>query len=566
MAEGDRFGLPRGERAGGCRRWRWNGALENVLTAGGFFVLVVLLQWLSGAYASELAHEPDEPAHVVTSLMFGDYVRSGLQESPFSYAQKYYVRYPKVAVGMWPPVFYSVAGAWTLAFGATQGSLLALAAVLGALLSTSLTVFVRRLYGRALGLTAGVSLTLLRPVQWSNAMVMLDIAVALACFWSMWLLVEYFKSERLGTAIAFGAVTAAAMLVKGNAIACVLMVVFLLPLTGRYRLLMRPGLYAAGVVVAAVGLPWQIASLKMLQRSVPMAHVDVHYFSAMMTGYVRILAREFTPAVGALLLVGLGVAAWPALRRTPPGSLGLAGAASLFLATLVFHCVTPNPGPDERYMTAALAPGMALFVSGCRHLSRLRFFAAVGEKAGTALLTAVSLVAAWGFGAFAVPRLPVFGFKAAARMAMASNTPGNTMLVFSDSKGEGGIIAEVALRDRRLSRIVLRASKVIEQRPWSGEGGKIRFENGDDLARYLEAVATDVVVVDLSASEQGPARTILLAALQQRPGEWSAAGVEGAYARKLAVYTRADRSHLVPGPIRISLPYTLGRDLELPAR
>ncbi len=566
MAEGDGVQQTRDRRSGGRLHGRPGAALENVLTVAGFFALTVFLQWLSGAYGSELAHYPDEPSHVVTSLMFGDYARSGFPESPLSYAEKYYVHYPKVAIGMWPPVFYGAAGAWTLAFGTTRVSLLAFSALLGALLSASLAVFVKRLYGRAFGLIAGAAFTLLGPVQAGNDMVMLDVAVSLACFWSMLLLVEYFRNERLGTAIAFGAATAGAMLVKGNASACVLMAFFMLPLTGRYRLLKRPGLYLAGAVVAIFGLPWQIVSLKMLQSSVPMAHVDGHYFIRMMTGYVAILAKEFTPLVAAFLLAGLAAAAWPALRRSSPDSLAVAGAASLFLATLVFHCVAPNPGPDERYMTAALAPGIALFVVGCRYVSRLRIPTRASEGVRAAVLAGVSLATAWASGAFAVPHLPAFGFVDAARLAMASNAPRNAMLICSDSQGEGGFVAEVAMRDRRLSRIVLRASKVLAESSWTGGRVNMMFDNGAGVAKYLDEVAVDLVVMDLSEPSGSPTRTLLLGCLRERPGEWKAAAVEGVHARELAVYTRIDRSRLIPGRIRFALPHTLGREVQLNAR
>ncbi len=37
-----------------------------------YVVLVFLLQFLSGTYGSELAHWPDEPAHVTSALMVRD--------------------------------------------------------------------------------------------------------------------------------------------------------------------------------------------------------------------------------------------------------------------------------------------------------------------------------------------------------------------------------------------------------------------------------------------------------------------------------------------------------------
>ncbi len=548
------------------RPWTLQTTVENVIIVAAFFVCIVLLQIGSGAYKSELAHHPDEPAHVVTSLMFGDYMRHGFPENPWPYAQKYYVHYPKVAVGMWPPGFYFLSGAWTVAFGASRASLLAFAALLGALLSASLTVFVRRSYGRALGLTAGAALALLHRMQLSNERVMLDTAVSLACFWSMWLLVEYFRKERLKTALAFGAVTAAAMLVKGNANACVLMVPFLLLLMWRFDLLKRAGLYVAGALILALGLPWQVASFKMLHGSVPMAHVDGRYVRTMADGYTRILAADFTPVVGAFILVGLACAVWPRLRKLTPDPLALAGSASLLLAVLIFHCLAPNPGPDERYMTAALAPGLVLFVAGCRMISRLRIPVLPSASARAAVLVGVSLASAWAFGAYRTSALRPFGFMAATDIAMAQNAPRNAMLVCSDSEGEGAFVAEVALRDRALSRIVLRASKVISQSPWTGGQVKMLQNTRTELENYLHEVAVDVVVLDRSVLRIVPAGLLLNDYLEAKPAEWRRANVPGAHIRDIVVYTRADRSRLVPGRIRISLPHTLGRDVELESR
>ena len=46
-----------------------------------YLPLVVALQYATGIYRSELSHQPDESAHVVTSLMIHDYVKGGLGTS-----------------------------------------------------------------------------------------------------------------------------------------------------------------------------------------------------------------------------------------------------------------------------------------------------------------------------------------------------------------------------------------------------------------------------------------------------------------------------------------------------
>src|SRR5947209_9185195 len=73
-----------------------------------FIALVLVLQWVGGAYRSEFAGYPDEGAHYITGVMMRDYVAVHKLVSFRQYAEDYYLHYPKVALGHWPPVFYTV--------------------------------------------------------------------------------------------------------------------------------------------------------------------------------------------------------------------------------------------------------------------------------------------------------------------------------------------------------------------------------------------------------------------------------------------------------------------------
>lgn len=80
--------------------------LEAAAVAAVAFGLTVLLQARGGAFRSEFSAHPDESAHYVTGLMVREYVAAGAPQPPVQFAQDYYVHYPKVAIGHWPPVFY----------------------------------------------------------------------------------------------------------------------------------------------------------------------------------------------------------------------------------------------------------------------------------------------------------------------------------------------------------------------------------------------------------------------------------------------------------------------------
>src|ERR1700686_1788292 len=81
-----------------------------------FFGATVLLQFLSGAYRAEFSGYPDESAHYVTSLMVRDFIVSLQYTEPMQFANDYYLHYPKVALGHWPPFFYALGGIWMLLF------------------------------------------------------------------------------------------------------------------------------------------------------------------------------------------------------------------------------------------------------------------------------------------------------------------------------------------------------------------------------------------------------------------------------------------------------------------
>src|ERR1700730_1585230 len=95
-----------------------------------FLALIVVLQWLGGAYRTEFAGYPDEGAHYVTGLMVHDYIVRHHFDSFQAFAENYYLHYPKVAIGHWPPFFYVVEAAWMLVFPVSRSSMLLLMALL----------------------------------------------------------------------------------------------------------------------------------------------------------------------------------------------------------------------------------------------------------------------------------------------------------------------------------------------------------------------------------------------------------------------------------------------------
>src|SRR5712691_10983090 len=120
---------------------------------------VVTLLYASGAFKTGFDHHPDEPAHFVTGLMLRDYIVEGFPSAPMTFATDFYLHYPEVAFGHWPPVFYVLQAAWMLVFGVSRTSVLCMMLATTAVLGATLYAVVSRALGTWLaGLAAAVLL------------------------------------------------------------------------------------------------------------------------------------------------------------------------------------------------------------------------------------------------------------------------------------------------------------------------------------------------------------------------------------------------------------------------
>jgi len=115
-----------------------------IVVAGALFSINVWLASTGGVFRSELNGESDAPAHYITALMIRDYIAQGIPVKPLVFAKNYYLHYPKVAFGHWPPLFHVLEAAWMLVFGVSRTSVLCLVLAITALLGATLYTVVAR--------------------------------------------------------------------------------------------------------------------------------------------------------------------------------------------------------------------------------------------------------------------------------------------------------------------------------------------------------------------------------------------------------------------------------------
>jgi len=458
-----------------------------------FLALVLGLQAWHGAYRSDLGGDPDEAAHAVTSLMVRDYLTQGLGQHPMRFAEAYYARFPKVALGHYPPGFYLLAGAWLLPF-ASIGSLLVLHAALIACLGTLTTWCALRLMPCALSVITGLLVCVSAPMEKIAVLVMSDVLVAIACLLSAIAFASYMDRPRVTAALGFGLAAAFAILTKGSGWMLALLPPLAIAFAGRWRLLIKPSLWAAPVPVILLALPWQLFSYKLTEGGMsgltPMQH-----FKIALPFYLEAAADSF----GMILLIFLGIGLVIQLyhsvskrKQTPPMAASL---WALFFAGWVLALTIPA-GTSSRYFIPITVPFVLLALAAAwRGIQKVAKPAMT--QAGATIFIAISL--ALGLSHKTITK-EVHGYHETVQLLKSATGP---TLVCADSRGEGALVADATfdpvLRANK-EFTLLRATKELSSQDWIGRGYTLAFQDDKALLDHLKKRSVRWVLLDDSVT------------------------------------------------------------------
>jgi len=531
--------------------------------AGVFCALVAAVAWVqirAGAFTADLSG-PDESAHFVTGLLIRDYVAAGITRSPLAFAKDYYLHYPKVAFGVWPPLFHVIEAGWTLVFPATVPSVLALVGLGAVLLGFIVYRIGETTTSAAMALVAALIFVALPTTQLVTTRVLADVQVALFEWCAVVAWARYLERDRSRDAVWFGVWGSAAMLTKGNAMA-LLAVPVLTALIGADRRIRSRTFWAGIAIMVAVAGPWQLYSWTIVRSTVVLVPKPFEYVSL----YLGMIADEvgWPIAVVALVELVLTVRAGLIGERPEPAALTF---CALTVAVVGFHAFVPLT-PSSRYVLGVMP---AVLILACRGAIRAAAAAArhvPGVRAGltTAALAAAAVVTV-GAAALDVPAKDTYGYGEVTGWLFAGSAPQRHVILSSSSgNGDGMFISQVATRERRPDSVVVRADKVLSRSTWDGAEYELLKKTPAEVADFLDSVPIDVVVVDQEAErEVPPHQRLLLQALAARPADWRLVHVHQRESRAswIRVYasTREPRS-AERRTITIDMTHSLGGSLS----
>ncbi len=495
-------------------------------TLGACSILIIGLQISGGAYHAEFDANADEAAHFVSGLMVYDYLTALPLQNPYTWAQSYYLHYPKVAIGHWPPGFYIMEGLWWLLVSPSRGTALLLNAVLMLLAGIIFYRLLRAFAPPWLCLAAALLLIATPVVVQSYSQTMGDLPCLL---WSVLLADAMVRLLRRPSSASAGLVALwliCGLLTKGTAASLVLAPVIACVITGQWRILKSRFVLSAAAAVMLLGFGWYVMENAVFHenlRTLSGVAVAVPWSG----GYIPALAGLgfFTLACG-----GVCVAL---LRRRP---VAVASAAILLSIGIVawFLRAMNDPRHFIIVIPALLALSVELLVWA---RSRTQFGILLGIPA-LALFPFVSY--------FQQPH----GFTSLLKQI---HRPAR-MLVSSNGSGEGAWIAEVALAEKRPASVVIRASKTLVSEGWNGENYQLITKTPEEIGARLDDLAIEAVIVDTDAQQNVPLHQLLLEQTVKGSRSWRRC----AQAEDLTGYCRAKPPRSAPQPLQIDLTNTIG--------
>jgi 4-amino-4-deoxy-L-arabinose transferase-like glycosyltransferase len=533
----------------------------------GLWLVVTSLQWWSGAFTGAFGSQPDEPSHYVTGVMIRDYIAAGFPWNPIQFAENFYLHYPRVAFGIWPPLFHLAYGAWMFIFGDHRQSVLALVATVTASWGYLFFRILHPRFGFALSFMAALLLISLPAVQISTLAVMLDMAAALAVLAAMIRYAKYLETESDRDAILFGLVAGLAAMVKYNGLVLVLLPPLCVLLTGRYYLLRRKSFWLPAAVVLAIAGPWYVIMRRWVSYAAEPGGAQEYWNVA--AGNAIELIGLGGPVLFAVGIMGAALAIRNSRRRFsrhPPGdwqtnlhisAVGILGASWLFHSFLY-------PIIGSRYLLPAAASLILLALPALDTAVRSLRPAAPAHRRFAMLAGMALLILPYAAFAFHVPRKNTQDFAKVADRVLAEALPANSViLVASDGVGEGMFVSEIAMRGPRPRYFVARSSKFLATQTLMGEEYRSLFGTGRELMEALDRVPVSIVVIDEPGLEQSGRHGQLLVSLTRGlPERWellhTLSKESGGHIR---TYRLKGNERKPFNRLSIDMRYTLGRSI-----
>ena len=474
--------------------------------AAGLFLRVGLL-----VLPADLA-QADPPAHFTTGVMLHDFLRHPGSQ-PVRFAECFYVKYPKVAFGHWPPVFYVLEALWFFIFGTKIIAAKWLCGLIAAACAAVLFLRICRFEDWPYAALFSAVFLASPFVEREGWRIMSDLLVALLVFLALTALSDYFAGGNGQDAWRFAAWSVLAILTKPTAWLLLGVMIAGPALSRRTKLYTSANYWLPLVATGAAAAPFFLG-VGALQFGYPLRLAGLLHRLAAMSGNISSLLWA-----GILLVTMLAAAAlfWWLHRDRKLGAGSVQGVVFLLwiAAQFALLLVAPLTREWDRYFLASFAPAIFLLARGTATVERQ--FAAKGFG-HTKIAAALVCAGAVAVGATVNPVRTTAFSQAAAALPIRPEPV--FIAVESDSAGEGALIAKRLEQDRYRSSFLVRGSKLLSVSDWSRTTYQLRYRDPAAVRQAIDENRVDFAVIDTSAPAM-PSTPLLESALADSAWRWT---------------------------------------------
>jgi len=453
------------------------GAPLFIILTGMFTLVVVAIQIAVGAYHADLGTIGDETGHFVSSLLVFDYLRSGHFANPMRFAQAYYLHWPRVAIGHWPPLFYAIqALAFAIGGRSVETAIAVQAAAAGVAAGWPAWIVWRRM-GWGPGIAVGLAVLASPRLLYFVDLVMVDTPLGLCMFAAALAWAAFARRPVVGHAVLFAALASAAILTKGNGIALALLPLLHAALTRDSRLLWNWRSWLAAGLVGAATAPWYALTYRMAAGGF-VYRWGWDYTRLAIPFYLR--ASLIT--LGPIALIGALAALGNLLYRgRKQADDTVAALGALVLALIIFQMCAPAD-LSVRYLIPIVPAGMVLSAQGFGDVLAEGWTKLRPGLTATTVAVLLAGNAAWSFH---MPHVTPYGMNQMARRIIAAGGANRFVLAAGDAHAEGALICAFAVRDPAQRYYLLRGSQELASSTFMGSGYRARFAHTADLGAWL---------------------------------------------------------------------------------
>lgn len=513
--------VPQGARPHQTRRSIARGLLDSRLTNTllvviAYSAVIVTILLATKSFQSEFCGYPDEPAHYANGLLIREYLAHGIfSQPPMKFAIDYYLHYPKVTLGHWPPLFHVIEGLWMTVFSGSRASVLAMMGCWTLMLAVAIQRAASR-FGPLVSFVIGLLFLLLPATQEQLTMTMTEIPLALFSLLAVLSWARYLEEGRRREAVWFGAWASCAILVKGDAWALAPAAALSMVLAGRLGRVKEWAFWAPVAMVGVTCLPYYLLTG-------PWSRIGWFGGTSPTWSYTRVQVAQlgpiFTQVLGwpPTIALLLGAAGYVLISRYR-ADRQLATVFSFLVAAAALEAVVPAGIDGSRKIYCFVPECLLVATLGLDMVARWmpRYLGA-----HRLLLVVAAVLAAFMIFDFRVVERYNRGFRDVAG-AIHARFPSEDIGILVSSGGpfEGALVAEMATAFRYPSVYVLRAAVVLADTDWAGPM-HLLFDTPETLEAEIERLRIRVLVVHEIEGPFARLSVLLERAASARSADWS---------------------------------------------